>query len=69
VPEPSRIAKKFSELPLSEDLDRIFSLLKGNLEQIKKDHPGFFGTLRIEVNFREGEIETVALDRRQTFKY
>jgi hypothetical protein len=52
----------------SWDLDRIFSLLKSNVEEIEKDYPSFFGTLKIEVNFREGEIETVIVDRRQTFK-
>ena len=50
------------------DLDRVFSLLKTNVDEIEKDHPLFYGTLKIEVNFREGEIETVIVDRRQTFK-
>lgn len=52
----------------SWELDRIFALLKANIEEIEKDHPGFFGTLKIEVNYREGQIETVIVDRRQTFK-
>jgi len=50
------------------DLDRLCSLLKANLEEIKRLQPPFFGTLGIEINFREGEIETVALNRRQTLK-
>jgi len=50
------------------DLDRVFLLLKTHFEEIEKEHPSFFGTLKIEVNYREGEIETVAVDRRQTFK-
>ena len=52
----------------SWDLDRIFALLKANIEEIEKEHPVFFGALKLEVNFREGEIETVIVDRRQTFK-
>jgi hypothetical protein len=39
-----------------------------SVEEIEKEHPFFFGTLKIEINFREGQIETVAIDRRQTFK-
>jgi len=50
------------------DLERIFALLKANIEEIERDQPEFFGTLKIEVNFREGNIETVIVDRRQTFK-
>jgi len=50
------------------DLDRVFLLLKANIEDIAKENPLFFGTLKIEVNYRDGEIETVAVDRRQTFK-
>jgi hypothetical protein len=50
------------------DLDRIYSLLKSNLEEIEQEQRYFFGTLKLEVNFREGEIETVAVERRQTFK-
>jgi hypothetical protein len=50
------------------DLDRINALLKSSIDEIEKDHPSFFGTLKIEVNFREGQIETVIVDRRQTFK-
>jgi hypothetical protein len=69
VPEPVRSSKKTLQVPLSEELDRIFLLLKTNLEAIKREQPGFFGTLKLEVNFREGQIETLALDRRQTFKY
>jgi hypothetical protein len=52
----------------SWDLDRIFALLMSNIEEIEKEHPAFFGTLKLEVNYREGEIETVIVDRRQTFK-
>jgi hypothetical protein len=43
-------------------------LLRTQLQEIEEQHSGFFGTLKIEINFREGEIETVAVDRRQTFK-
>jgi hypothetical protein len=50
------------------DLARIFSLLKGSVEEIEKEQPFFFGTLKIEVNYREGDIETVIVNRRQTFK-
>jgi hypothetical protein len=38
------------------------------LEEIEQVRPMFYGTLTIEVNFREGKIETVAVERRQTFK-
>jgi hypothetical protein len=62
---PQRTRKKVRS---AWDLDRIFSLLKTNVDEIEKEHPSFFGTLKIEVNFREGEIETVIVDRRQTFK-
>jgi len=47
---------------------RIVSLLKGSVEEIEREQPSFFGTLKIEVNYREGEIETVIVNRRQTFK-
>ena len=47
---------------------RIASLLKGSVEEIEREQPSFFGTLKIEVNYREGEIETVIVNRRQTFK-
>jgi hypothetical protein len=47
---------------------RIASLLKGSVEEIEREQPSFFGTLKIEVNYREGEIETVIINRRQTFK-
>jgi len=57
-----------AEVPASWDLNRIFSLLKTNFEELEKENPAFFGTLKIEINFRDGEIETVAVDRRQTFK-
>jgi hypothetical protein len=50
------------------NVTRIVKLLKGNVEEIKKEQPLFFGTLKIEVNFREGEIDTVIVNRRQTFK-
>jgi hypothetical protein len=42
--------------------------LKANIEEIERDQPNFFGTLTIEVNYREGNVETVIVDRRQTFK-
>lgn len=51
------------------NLDRVFSLLKENVEAITREHPDFYGTLKIEVTYRNGEIETVAVDRRQTFKH
>lgn len=67
--EPSGLPHRARKAVRSSwDLDRIFSLLKTNVEEIAKDHPFFFGTLKIEVNFREGEIETVIVDRRQTLK-
>jgi len=47
---------------------RIVSLLRENVEEIKKEQPSFFGALKIEVNFRAGEIDTVVVNRRQTFK-
>jgi hypothetical protein len=47
---------------------RIASLLKGGVEEIEREQPSFFGSLKIEVNFREGEIDTVIINRRQTFK-
>jgi hypothetical protein len=50
------------------DLDRILSLLKANREEIDQEHRSFYGTLKLELNFREGEIETFAIERRQTFK-
>ena len=50
------------------DLDQIISLLKTNLKEIEQEHRDFYGTLKLELNFREGEIETVAVERRQTFK-
>jgi hypothetical protein len=69
VPQPGRISKTTPLPAAGQELDRIFLLLKASVEEIHRDHPDFFGTLKIEVNFREGQIETVALDRRQTFKY
>jgi len=49
-------------------LDQILLLLKTNVEEIEKEQPSFFGALKIEVNYREGEIETVIVNRRQTLK-
>jgi hypothetical protein len=54
--------------PSTWDLDRLWSLLRASVEEIERKQPPFFGTLGIEVNFREGEIETVAVNRRQTLK-
>jgi hypothetical protein len=69
VTESSRTASKSQrKVPPAWDLDRVFRLLKASLEEIEQQRPPFFGTLKIEVNFRDGEIETVAVDRRQTFK-
>jgi hypothetical protein len=50
------------------DRERLIALLNANLEEIELQHRSFFGTLKLELNFREGEIETVAIERRQTFK-
>jgi hypothetical protein len=47
---------------------RIVTLLKGSVEEIEKEQPCFFGSLKIEVNYRHGEIETVIVNRRQTLK-
>ena len=49
-------------------MDQIIALLKTNLKEIEQEHRDFYGTLKLELNFREGEIETVAVERRQTFK-
>jgi len=69
VTDPQKpIQNSRAQIPLSRDLNRIYSLLKTNLEEIEKEHHEFFGALKIEVNFRQGEIETVIVDRRQTFK-
>jgi hypothetical protein len=65
-----------TKLPLNSNTDarpgwtfgRLFSLLKGSAEEIKKEQPSFFGTLKFEINFREGTIETVTVNRRQTLK-
>jgi hypothetical protein len=54
--------------PSGWDLDRICALLKTNLKEIEQEDRVFYGTLKLELNFREGEIETVAIERRQTFK-
>jgi hypothetical protein len=56
------------KVPSTWDLNRLTTLLTEQLSEIEKQHPAFFGTLKIELNFREGQIETVAVDRRQTFK-
>lgn len=67
--EPKKLLQKSrAEIPSSWNLDRLRSLLKTNLEEIAKEKPLFFGTLKIDINFREGEFETVAVGRRQTFK-
>ena len=67
--ESTSTSRKAPQVSGGPELDRIFSLLKANLDEIERERPGFFGTLKLEVNFREGQIETVALERRQTFKY
>jgi hypothetical protein len=69
VPESPRTSKKAPEVLSGGDLNRIFALLKANLEEIQREQPGFYGTLRMEINFREGQIETLAVERRQTLKY
>ena len=61
-------SQAFEKVRAGWNIARIVKLLKGNVEEIKKEQPSFFGTLKIEVNFREREIETVILNRRQTFK-
>jgi hypothetical protein len=69
VTEPPRSSgKSRPKIPSSWDLNRLVTLLKAQLAEIDEQHSAFFGTLKIEINFREGEIETVAVDRRQTFK-
>jgi hypothetical protein len=68
VTQSSRTPSKSLRKVPPWDLDRVFRLLKASLEEIEQQRPLFFGTVKIEVNFREGEIETVAVDRRQTFK-
>lgn len=57
-----------ARIPSRCDLNRLRSFLMTNLEEIENASPYFFGTLKIEVSFRQGEIETVAVERRQTFK-
>jgi hypothetical protein len=69
VQESTKTPRKAPQVSEGPELDRIFSLLKANLDEIERERPNFFGTLKLEVNFREGQIETLALDRRQTFKY
>jgi hypothetical protein len=68
VAEAQRPHPKPGPIPSGWDLDRIYSLLKANLEEIEQEHRDFYGTLKLELNFREGDIETVAVERRQTFK-
>jgi hypothetical protein len=69
VREPGRTpAKSAEKYPPSWDFNRLATLLKTNLEEIRSQSPLFFGSLSIEVSFREGLIETVAVERRQTFK-
>jgi hypothetical protein len=69
VTETHRLSgKRRPKAPASWDLHRLTMLLTGQLAEIEEQHPAFFGTLKIEINFREGAIETVAVDRRQTFK-
>lgn len=50
------------------NIARIASLFRGIVEDITKEQPSFFGSVKIEVNYRQGEIETVVVNRRQTFK-
>ena len=61
-------SKSRQEVPATWDLNRLTTLLKAQMAEIEEQHSAFFGTLKIEINFRDGEIETVAVDRRQTFK-
>jgi hypothetical protein len=69
VTESSRSAyQDQSKIRSTWDRDRVSLLLKTNLEEIERKRPSFFGTLKIEVNYRDGQIETVAVDCRQTFK-
>jgi len=66
---PTKLPSKSSDnVRSSWDLARIVSLLKVSIEEIEKEQPFFFGALKIEVNYREGDIETVVVNRRQTFK-
>jgi hypothetical protein len=57
-----------SKIRSAWDMERISSLLTANVEEIERECPLFFGTLKIEINYRGGEIDTVTVDRRQTFK-
>jgi hypothetical protein len=61
-------AKPRPKAPSAWDLSRLTTLLTEQLSEIEQQHPAFFGTLKLELSFREGQIETVAVDRRQTFK-
>jgi hypothetical protein len=61
-------SEEHKSAPSCRDLDQILLLLKTNVEEIEKEQPSFFGALKIEVNYREGEIETVIVNRRQTLK-
>jgi hypothetical protein len=63
VPKPS------GAIASGRDLNRYFSLLETSLKKIEQEHRDFYGTLKFELNFREGQIETVVIERRQTFKY
>jgi hypothetical protein len=65
---PKLSLQKDNDVEPAWSATRIVSLLSDNVEEIKKEQPSFFGTLKIEVNFRAGEIETVVVNRRQTFK-
>jgi hypothetical protein len=60
--------EEHKSVPSCWDVDQIVLLLKSNVEEIAKEQPSFFGAIKIEVNYREGEIETVIVNRRQTFK-
>jgi hypothetical protein len=68
MPSKQLPSEEHKNVPSSWDLDQILLLLKTNVEEIGKEQPSFFGALKIEVNYREGEIETVIVNRRQTFK-
>jgi hypothetical protein len=65
---PSKLSPQVHEGIPAWNIARMASLFKGIVEDITKEQPSFFGSVNIEINYRQGEIETVAVNRRQTFK-
>jgi hypothetical protein len=68
VTESSRTDKGSPRTPSHWDFGQIAALLKTSLQEIQQQETPFFGSLSLEVTLREGSIETVAVQRRQTFK-